>query len=104
MAQRPYALDRLKVEQIVVTERYCRDTAQWKKMRMFWHQDTSQTSLKITWFKGTIDEHILGSQTMAKRLMKRPGIGTVKHIINPVDVISTIPHSDLYLHVMSRCS
>jgi hypothetical protein len=91
MTQRPYALDRLKVEQIVITERYCRDTAQWKKMRSFWHPDTSQTSLKITWFKGTINEHILGSRSMAKRLMKKPGIGTVKHIITPVDVISIHP-------------
>src|SRR5579862_3007578 len=91
MAQRPYALNRLKLEQIVVTERCCRDTAQWKKMRMFWHPDTSLTFVKITWFKGTIDEHIMGSRTMGKKLMKRPGIGTVKYIINSVDVISIYP-------------
>jgi hypothetical protein len=91
MASIPYALDRLKVEQIVVTERYCRDTAQWTKLRNFWHPDPEKTSLKITWFKGTIDGHIMGSHAMAKRLMKKPGVGTVKHIINPVDVLSIHP-------------
>jgi len=90
-SSKPYALDRLKVEQIVVTERYCRDTAQWHKMRNFWHPDTERTSLKITWFKGTINEHITGSRAMAKRLMKKPGIGTVKHVVNPVDVLSNSP-------------
>src|SRR5271170_7951713 len=43
-----YALERLKVEQVVVTERYSRDTAQWDKMRAFWHPRDEQTCVKIT--------------------------------------------------------
>jgi hypothetical protein len=79
-----YALERLKVEQVVVTERYCRDTAQWDKMRAFWHPRDEQTSLKITWFNGTIDGHIEGSKAMAQK----SGLTGVKHTILPVDVTS----------------
>ena len=79
-----YALERLKIEQIVVTERYSRDTAQWDKMRAFWNPRDEQTSIKITWFNGTIDGHIEGSKAMAQK----SGLIGVKHTILPVDVTS----------------
>ena len=82
-----YALERLKIEQIVVTERYSRDTAQWEKMRAFWHPRDEQTCIKITWFNGTIDGHIEGSKAMAQR----SGLIGVKHTILPVDVTSMFP-------------
>jgi hypothetical protein len=82
--QPDYALDRLKVEQIVVTERYCRDSAQWQKMRTFWHPDNSKTKIKMTWFNGPIDEHIAGSKDMAEK----GGLTNVKQLISPVDVNS----------------
>jgi len=58
-----YTLERLKIEQIVVTERYARDTSQWDKLRSFWHPDNSQTSLKISWFSGTIDKYVTDIRT-----------------------------------------
>ena len=79
-----YALERLKVEQVVVTERYSRDTAQWDKMRAFWHPRDEQTCVKITWFNGTIDGHIEGSKAMAQK----SGLTGVRHTILPVDVTS----------------
>jgi hypothetical protein len=84
--QPDYSLDRLKVEQTVVTERYCRDSGQWEKMRAFWHPDDSKTRIKITWFNGTIDGHINGSKDMAEK----GGLQAVKHLINPVDVTSIV--------------
>lgn len=84
--QPDYTLDRLRVEQIVVTERYCRDSAQWQKMRGFWHPDDSKTKMKITWFNGTIDGYITGSKDMTQK----SGLMTVKHFIHPVDVTSIL--------------
>src|SRR5277367_345567 len=81
-----YALERIRIEQIVVTERYSRDTAQWDKMRAFWHPRDEQTSIKITWFNGTIDGHIDGSKAMAQK----SGLTGVKHAILPVDVTRNI--------------
>jgi len=83
--QPDYALDRLRVEQIVVSERYCRDSAQWQKLRAFWHPDDSRTSVKITWFNETIEGHIAASKDMAER----GGLVNVKHFIHPVDVTSS---------------
>jgi hypothetical protein len=80
-----FSIERLKIEQVVITERYSRDTAQWEKLRSFWHPDAERTNIKITWFHGTIDGHIAGSQAMANKA----SLNSVKHIINPVDVIST---------------
>ena len=85
--QPDYALDRLKVEQIVVTERYCRDSAQWDRMRAFWHPEDSLTRIKITWFNGTIEGHITGSKDMTEK----GGLTNVKHLIHPVDVTSNHP-------------
>jgi hypothetical protein len=76
------SLERLKIEQTVVTERYCRDSSQWDKMRSFWHPDSTKTSVKITWFNGTIDGHITGSRAMAQKA----SLSGVKNIIIPVDV------------------
>src|SRR5277367_6653573 len=81
-----YALERIRIEQIVVTERYSRDTAQWDKMRALWHPRDEQTSIKITWFNGTIDGHIDGSKAMAQK----SGLTGVKHAILPVDVTRNI--------------
>jgi len=53
-------------------------------MRAFWHPDDSKTSVKITWFSGTIEGHIEGSKDMAER----GGLTNVKHFIHPVDVTS----------------
>ena len=93
-----YSLERLKIEQIVVTERYSLDTLQWEKMRSFWHPDASQTSLKISWFNGTIDRYItenrngpsinVGFKSQSKHIPKR-----FKHVITPVDVTSRVPPS-----------
>jgi hypothetical protein len=83
-----YPLERLKIEQIVVTERYCRDSAQWHKLRSFWHPDDEQTKIKMTWFNGTIDSHIAGSRDMAEM----SGLTSVKHIISPVDALG-IPYN-----------
>jgi hypothetical protein len=80
-----FSLERLRIEQIVMTERYCRDSAQWEKMRTFWHPDAAETNLKITWFNGTIEGHIAGSRVMAEK----KGLGSVRHVILPVDVTST---------------
>ena len=79
-----FSRERLKIEQIVRTERYSRDTAQWEKLRSFWYPDAEKTNIKITWFKGTIDGHIAGSRAMANKA----SLSSVKHIINPVDVTS----------------
>jgi hypothetical protein len=75
MSHSEYVLERLKIEQIVVTERYCRDTAQWDKLRSFWHPIDENTLVKITWFNETIEEHIAGSRDMGQRA----GLSTVKH-------------------------
>lgn len=87
MSHSEYALERLKIEQIIVTERYCRDTAQWDKLRSFWHPNDDNTLVMITWFNGTIEEHIAGSRDMGQKA----GLSTVKHKIHPVDVTSRLP-------------
>ena len=84
MSPETYAQERVKIEQIIRTERYSRDTAQWDKLRSFWHPGTEQTNVKITWFNGTIDGHIAGGRAMAQKA----GLTSLKHIINPVDVNS----------------
>jgi len=90
-----YTLERLKIEQIVVTERYARDTSQWDKLRSFWHPDNSQTSLKISWFSGTIDKYVTDIRTTSglhpqwKNKGKHSKGLFSKHIIAPVDVTST---------------
>lgn len=89
-----YALERLKIEQIVVTERYLWDTSQWDKLRSFWHPDTSQTSVRVAWFNGRIDEHIAARHTTGDNTGVRSVkhfLGRLKHIIAPADVTSTMP-------------
>jgi hypothetical protein len=89
-----YSLERLKIEQIVVTERYVSDTSQWDKLRSFWHPDSWQTNLKISWFNGTIDQYITelrttdGINPQMKKKTKHV-MGLSKHIVHPVDVTST---------------
>ena len=51
--ERDYSLERLKIEQIVVTERYCRDSAQWEKLRSYWHPETDQTNVNMASYKET---------------------------------------------------
>src|SRR5271168_3661457 len=97
-----YPLERLKIEQIVVSEGYARDTSQWDKLRSFWHPDDWQTSLKISWFSGTIDKYITELRATAgiNPEMKKQNkhlMGLSRHIIHPVDVTSTPPTSPFSL-------
>ncbi|KAH8817346.1 hypothetical protein F5884DRAFT_779125 [Xylogone sp. PMI_703] len=65
---------------LVKRERWYRDTAQWENLRNVYHPDGSKTSIKITWFNGTIDDFILRSVDMAGR-----GTHAI-HTIQPVEI------------------
>jgi len=95
-----YVLERLKIEQIVVTEQYARDTLQWEKLRSFWHPDphVCRTSLKYSWFNGTIDKYITELRTTRginpemkkdKKSSNQHVMGLAQHAVNPVDATST---------------
>jgi len=79
-----YSSERCKIEHVIVTERYCRDVGRWEKMRSFWYPEATETSVKITWFSGTVDDYIEGSRTLSDEA----GFINVKYLINPVDVTS----------------
>ncbi|KAI5456869.1 hypothetical protein BGZ63DRAFT_417262 [Mariannaea sp. PMI_226] len=68
------------IKSLVLHERYYRDTSQWKNLRKCYHPDSQKTSIKITWFNGTADEFVAGSEKMAK------GGTTSSHTVTPVIV------------------
>ena len=42
-------LTELEIKNLIVRERYYRDTAQYQNLRDCWHPDEAQTRIKISW-------------------------------------------------------
>ena len=57
------AMDHIEVANVLLTERWARDMAQWDEMRAMYHPDAT---VSISWFKGTGEEFINGSIAASK--------------------------------------
>jgi hypothetical protein len=42
-------LDELEIRNLVVRERFYRDTHQWPKLRQSYHPDATKTHIRISW-------------------------------------------------------
>ena len=91
-------LTELEIKNLLVRERYYRDSQQWEKLRSCYHSDTSKTNIKITWsdiafinsghcitdlpcrYHGDVDGFVAGSQKMARRS------ASSSHTVCPVEV------------------
>lgn len=68
------------IKDLVVRERYYRDTCQWDKFRHCYHPDTRETKIDISWYHGGVDGFVEGSKEMAAQ-----GASAL-HTITPVEV------------------
>ncbi|KAI9046077.1 snoaL-like domain-containing protein [Aspergillus affinis] len=51
-------LDKEDIRELIVQERYYRDTWQWEKLRACYHPEASQTRVAVTWIDDSIDDFI----------------------------------------------
>ncbi|CAM1503638.1 Fc.00g012290.m01.CDS01 [Cosmosporella sp. VM-42] len=79
MAHEHYIAD-IDIRNLLVKERFYRDSYQWKKLRDCYHPDASQTNIKITWFNGNVDGFVSGSESMAAKGAKG------KHSVSPLEI------------------
>ncbi|KAJ5115786.1 hypothetical protein N7456_000134 [Penicillium angulare] len=73
-------LAEFEIKSLLVRERFYRDTCQWQNLRDSYHPDSSQTSIKITWFAGDIDGFVAGSKKMSA------GGTNATHTICPIEI------------------
>lgn len=68
------------IKDLVIRERYYRDTCQWDKLRGCYHPDNRETKIDISWYHGDVDGFIDGSKAMASQ-----GSHAL-HTITPVEI------------------
>ncbi|KIW20482.1 hypothetical protein PV08_01057 [Exophiala spinifera] len=73
-------IDLIEIKDLLVRERYYRDTANWAGLRKCYHPNATKTVVNISWYNGDIDGFVSGSEETSARGVQG------SHGITPVEI------------------